>query len=627
MNMLRLNQRKSLASLTLLVTTFICSAFSTYSYAETLATATTAETIKESYSLSLLGEPKYAANFTHFDYANPSAPKGGKITIAAIGTYDNFNRYATRGNPLSGNERLIDTLFTSAEDEISSLYPLIAESARYTDTYQWMEIRINPRARFQDGTPITAEDVAFSFEKFMTEGVPQFRSFYKGVNVRAISTLTVRIELPKPDRDQMLGIVGGLAIFPKHFWKDHNLGEPLNIPPLGSGPYKIVDYKLGQYLVYQRVKDYWAAGLPVNRGRYNFDTIRYDYYLDDKVSLEAFKAGAYDLRIEQSPKSWATQYEGGYFDKGFIVKKDEENQAAQQTRWLVFNIQRPIFADPRVRRAIGLAFDFEWMNKALFYGANQQPRSFFQNTIYEATGMPGKDELAWLTPLKGKIPDEVFTQEYQPPKTDGSGNNRKNLLLATQLLKDAGWEIKDKVLVNTQTGKPMEFELLLLSGSSSNSLYVLPFQQSLAKLGIKINVREVDSSQFISRLRSRDFDMLPRPYPAIEYPSSDLMIYWNSAYINSTYNAPGIKDPAIDELTGKISVYQGQAKPLLSLGKALDRVLSWHYLMIPMWYSSHDRYAYWNKFSMPAVRPKGSLGFDTWWYDVSKAEQLPEQRR
>lgn len=623
MNMLRLTQRNGLAPFTLLIMTFIYSVFSSYSYSQTLSTA--AETIKKSYSLSLLGEPKYAVNFTHFDYTNPTAPKGGKATIAVIGTYDNFNRYANRGNPLDGNERLSDTLFTASEDEISSLYPLIAESARYTDTYQWMEVQINPRAGFQDGTPITAEDVAFSFNKFMSEGVPQFRSFYKGVKVRAISDLTVRIELPKPDRDQMLGIVGGLPIFPKHFWKNHNLGEPLNVPPLGSGPYKISEYKLGQYLVYQRVKDYWAADLPVNSGRYNFDIIRYDYYLDDKVSLEAFKAGAYDLRVEQSPKSWATQYKGEYFDKGYIVKKDEENKTAQQTRWLVFNIQRPVFSDPKVRRAISLAFDFNWMNKALFYGANQQPRSFFQNTNYEATGLPSEEELAWLTPLKDKIPVQVFTEEYQPPKTDGSGNNRKNLLLATQLLKQAGWEIKNKILVNTRTGKPMEFELLLLSGS--NSLYVLPFQQSLAKLGIKLNVREIDSSQFISRLRSRDFDMLPRHYPAIQYPGSDLMLYWNSAYIDSSYNGPGIKDPAIDELTRQINSHQGQAKPLLSLGKALDRVLIWHYLMIPMWYSNHDRYAYWSKFSMPKIRPNNSLGFSTWWYDINKAEQLPEQRR
>ncbi|GKX50963.1 ABC transporter substrate-binding protein [Budvicia aquatica] len=621
MNMLRLSRQKNPKLLPLLFTAFIFSAFSSYSHSET----TPPETIKESYSLSLLGEPKYAVNFTHYDYVNPSAPKGGKATIAAIGTYDNFNRYALRGNPLAGSERMNDTLFTASEDEVSSIYPLIAESARYTDSFQWMEVNINPRARFQDGTPITAEDVAFSFEKFMTEGVPQFRSFYKGVKVRAISELTVRIELPEPDRDKMMGIIGGLVIFPKHFWQHHNLGEPLNIPPLGSGPYKISDYKLGQYIVYQRVKDYWAADLPVNRGRYNFDTIRYDYYLDDKISLEAFKAGAYDLRIESSPKSWATQYQGNYFDKGFIVKKDEENKAAQQSSWLVFNIHRPVFSDPRVRKAIGLAFDFEWMNKALFYGANQQPRSFFQNTIYEATGLPSEDELVWLTPLKDKIPGEVFTQEYQPPTTDGTGNNRKNLLLATQLLKDAGWEIKDKVLVNNETGKPMEFELLLLSGG--NSLYVLPFQQSLARLGIKLNVREVDSSQFISRLRSRDFDMLPRPYPAMEYPSSDLMFYWNSAYIDSSYNGPGIQDPAVDELTQKISAHQGQTKPLLSLGKALDRVLTSHYLMIPMWYSNHDRFAYWNKFSMPEVRPNSSLGFDTWWYDVNKAEQLPEQRR
>lgn len=621
MNTQQSNQRKNFLSLLLI----LCFFFLATLFSQNISAQEKTDNIKESYALSLLGTPKYPKDFKHFDYANPNAPKGGSITLPVIGTYDNFNRYALRGNPLSGSERLSDTLFTSSQDEISSLYPLIGTSARYIDTYQWMEVSINPNARFNDGSPITAEDVAFTFKKFMTEGVPQFRSIYKGVEVKAISDSIVRFELPKPDRDQMLGLVGGLPIFPKHFWQNHNLGEPLGSPPLGSGSYMISDYKLGQYIVYKRIENYWAADLPVNRGRYNFDTIRYDYYLDDNVAIEAFKAGAYDLRVEPSPKNWATQYQGKFFDLNYIVKKDLENQAAQDTRWLAFNIQRPIFSDPKVREAITLSFDFQWMDNALFYGAYQQPRSFFQNTVYEATELPSEEELVWLTPLKDKVPPEVFTQVYQPPKTDGSGYNRTNLLRAAQLLKEAGWEISNGVLINSKTRQPFHFELLLLSGS--DALYVLPFQQSLQKLGIKMNIRSVDSSQYVSRLRSRDFDMIPRRYPAMEYPSTDTLIYWNTAYIDSTYNTPGISDPAVDQLTQQISEHQGQEKPLLSLGHALDRVLTWHHLMIPMWYTNHDRFAYWNKYSMPAIRPTSSLGLDTWWYDSEKAALLPENRR
>ncbi|WP_422529055.1 extracellular solute-binding protein [Serratia fonticola] len=583
-----------------------------------------AETLNESYAFATLGEPKYSTDFSHFDYVNPAAPKGGDVRLAAIGTYDNFNRFASRGVPGERTGELYDTLFTSSDDEPSSYYPLIAESARYPADMRWMELDINPRARFHDGSPITAADVAFTFNKFMTEGVPQFRSSYKGVTVKAISRLTVRIELPKPDRDQLLGLLS-LPVMPESFWKDHKLNEPLTVPPLSSGPYKISSYRLGQYITYERVRDYWAANLPVNRGRYNFDTLRYDYYLDDKVALEAFKAGAYDFRVEGSPKSWATQYQGGNFARNFIIKQDETNQAAQNARWLAFNIQRPIFADRRVREAITLAFDFDWMNKALYYDAYQRANSYFQNTEYAASGYPDAAELAWLAPLKDKVPAEVFTSIYQPPTSDGSGNDRANLLKATELLKQAGWEVKNQQLVNSKTGKPFTFELMLPSGS--NFQYVLPFQHNLKRLGIDMQIREIDISQFTRRMRERDFDMMPRVYPAMPFPNSNLQIYWATEYLNSSYNSPGVSDPAVDALIEQIMKHQGDEKALLSLGRALDRVLTWNMYMLPMWYSNHDRYAYWDKFSSPAVRPAYSIGFDNWWFDVNKAARLPAQRQ
>ncbi|MDF1894621.1 extracellular solute-binding protein [Rahnella contaminans] len=589
-----------------------------------LSLSAQAEVIQDSYAFAILGEPKYVSNFTSFDYVNPAAPKGGQITLAAIGTYDNFNRFASRGNPAVRSGSLYDPLFTTSSDEIGSYYPLIADSARYDSQYRWVEVDINPRARFNDNTPITASDVEFTFKKFMTEGVPQFRVVYKGVEVKAISRLTVRMVLPKADKDMMLGLLG-LPILPKAFWEKHKFNEPLSTPPLGSGPYRISDYKLGQYITYSRVPDYWAANLPVNRGRYNFDTIRYDYYLDDNVALEAFKSGAFDFRMETSPKNWSTQYQGGNFSKNFIVKADEENQAAQDTRWLAFNIHRPQFADRKVREALTLAFDFDWMNRALYFDAYQRVDSYFQNTEYAAKDYPNVAELAWLGPHKNQIPAEVFSTLYKPPRTDGTGNDRANLLKATGLLKEAGWEVRNQVLVNSKTGKPFTFELLLPGGG--NSQYVLPFQHNLQRLGIKMSIREVDNSQFVRRMRQRDYDMIPTVYPAMSYPSSDLQIYWNTKYLDSTYNKPGVSDPAIDKLTDEIAANQGKPDALLSLGHALDRVLTWNMYMIPMWYTHHERYAYWDKFSMPAIAPANGLELDTWWYDMNRAARLPAQRR
>ncbi|WBM71956.1 extracellular solute-binding protein [Buttiauxella sp. WJP83] len=589
-----------------------------------IAASSQAENIKESYSFAVLGEPKYAVNFTQFDYVNPAAPKGGNITLSAIGTFDNFNRYALRGNPGVRTEALYDTLFTTSDDEPGSYYPLIGEMARYPGNFAWAEIEINPRARFHDGTPIKASDVAFTFNKFMTEGVPQFRLVYKGAKVRSISPLTVRIELAEPSKERMLGLFS-LPVFPEKFWKDHKLSDPLSAPPPASGPYKITAWRMGQYITYSRVSDYWAANLPVNRGRWNFDSIRYDYYLDDNVAFEAFKAGAYDYRLEVSAKNWATRYTGKNFANRFIVKEEQPNDAAQDTRWLAFNIQRPIFEDRKVREAIGLAFDFEWMNKALFYGAYNRANSYFQNTEYAARDYPNADELTILAPMKKDLPPEVFTTIYNPPKSRGDGFDRNNLLKALNLLKEAGWELKDQKLVNVKTGKPLSFELLI--GSNGNTQWVLPFQHNLQRLGITMEVRQVDNSQLTNRLRSRDYDMMPTLYSAMPYPSADVQISWASEYVDSTYNAPGVKSPVVDKLISQIVAHQGDKQKLLPLGRALDRVLTWNNYMIPMWYMAADRFAWWSKFSKPAIHPLYTSGFDTWWYDVNKAAQLPANRR
>ncbi len=583
-----------------------------------------AQTIKENYAFAVIGEPKYAINFTHFDYVNPAAPKGGNITLAVIGTFDNFNRYALRGNAAVRTEDLYDALFTTSDDEPGSYYPLIAEMTRYADDFSWAEISLNPKATFHDGSPITARDVAFTFNKFMTEGVPQFRLIYKGTTVKAIAPLTVRIALAKPGKEDLLSLFT-LPVMPEKFWKDHKLSDPLGKPPLGSGPYRISQWRMGQYITYTRVKDYWGASLPVNRGRWNFDNIRYDYYLDDNVSFEAFKAGAYDFRQEGDAKNWATRYLGKNFASHYIVKDEQKNESAQNTRWLAFNNQRPLFKDRRVREALTLAFDFEWMNKALFYNAYARANSYFQNTEYAARSYPDAAELLLLAPMKAQLPPEVFTAIYQPPVSKGNGFDRGNLLKASQLLKEAGWELKDKKLVDAKTGKPFAFKLLLPAGS--NNLWVMPFQHNLERLGITLNVRQVDNSQLTNRLRSRDFDMMPRTVQTTPWPGTDLQISWGSEYIDSTYNTPGVTSPVIDNLIAQIIDAQGNKEKLVPLGRALDRVLTWNYYMLPMWYMPSDRLAYWDKFSMPAQRPIYTIGFDTWWYDVNKAAKLPAARR
>ena len=582
-----------------------------------------AQTIKESYAFAVLGEPKYDANFTHFDYVNPAAPKGGNITLSAMGTFDNFNRFALRGVAAERTDSLYDTLFVTSDDEPGSYYPLVAEAVRYADDFSWAEVTLNPRARFHDGSPVKASDVAFTFHKFMTEGVPQFRIVFKGTTVKAIAPLTVRIQLAEPSKESMLSLFS-LPVMPESFWKDHKLSDPISTPPLAGGPYRITSWRMGQYLVYSRVKDYWAANLPVNRGRWNFDTIRYDYYLDDNVAFEAFKAGAFDMREEVSAKNWATRYIGKNFSNHYIVKDEQKNESAQDTRWLAFNIQRPVFADRRVRQAITLAFDFEWMNKALFYDAYSRTNSYFQNTEYAARDYPDAAELTLLAPLKAEVPPEVFTTIFVPPTSKGSGYDRDNLLKASALLDEAGWVLKNQKRVNAQ-GKPLTFELLLSSGG--NNQWVLPFQHNLERLGITLDIRQVDNAQITNRMRNRDYDMMTRLWQAQPWPSANLRISWASEYINSSYNAPGVSSPAIDTLIGKIIAAQGDKEKLLPLGRALDRVLTWNYYMLPMWFMAKDRLAYWDKFSKPSVRPIYSLGFENWWYDVNKAAKLPAERR
>ena len=455
-------------------------------------------TITSDY-LTLRGEPLNKKGWTHFSYVNPAAPKGGAVTLHAVGTYDNFHRYALRGSWAEGYEYLYDTLMTGSSDESGTLYPLIASKVEYAVDYSFVIFDINPNAKDQDGNAITAEDAAFSFNIVFEKGVPQFRSYYAGVTVKALSKNRVRFDLEQDRTKEKIMALARTTIFPKHFWQNHDFSEPLISPPLGTGSYRVKDYKMGQYVVLERVKNYWAADLPVNKGQYNFDTIRYDYYRDSNVAFEAFKAGEYDFREENSAKNWATAYKGKLFEDGTIIREEIEHEVAQGLSSLVFNIQRPIFSDRRIREALNYFFDFEWMNKNLFYNQYKRTISYFQNTRYEAKDLPTNDELRVLEPLRGKIPDEVFMAEYNPPVSPGNGYIRENARKAMQLFKEAGWVLKNGKLINAATGALFEFELLIHDNSVER--YAIPYQRNLERYGITMKIRNVDVSQYVNRLR------------------------------------------------------------------------------------------------------------------------------
>ncbi|HAG96074.1 MAG: hypothetical protein CMK83_21225 [Pseudomonadales bacterium] len=585
-----------------------------------LSTVSLANDIISSHGIAMHGDMKYAKDFSHFEYTNPEAPKGGTATLAVAGTFDSFNPDIVKGDASAYVALTYDTLMVQARDEPFTVYGLVAESVEYPEDRSWIIFHINPAARFHDGHPITAEDVVFTFNTLVEKGSPFYSAYYADVvKVEALDTQRVKFTARDGKNRELPLVLGQLKVLPKHFWENRDFGEANLDLPLGSGPYRIKSFETGKTIVLQRVADYWAKDLPVQKGMYNFDTLHVDYYRDQTVMLEAFKSGRYDYREENQSKRWATEYDGDKFQSGEIIKKEIVHQNPTGMQAFVMNTRRDLFKDPRVRKALDLAFDFEWTNKQLFYGAYNRTESYFSNSELAATGLPSEAELALLAPYREDIPEAVFTKVYSSPTTDGSGNNRKNIRAAIKLLKDAGWTFRGTDLVHAESGQPFRFEILLYSKDFER--IVLPYVKNLKKLGIEASARLVDSTNYIRIVRDFEFDMIIGSFGQSNSPGNEQRDYWFSKFADhkGSRNLIGVKDPVVDVLIEEIISAQTR-DDLVAACRALDRVLLWSHYVVPQWHINKHRLAYWNKFEQPAIAPiYGDVGFYTWWAKQPKA--------
>jgi microcin C transport system substrate-binding protein len=581
-----------------------------------------AEQTKPAHGIAMHGDLKYGVDFKNFDYVNPDAPKGGSVRLGTIGTFDTFNSFIIKGNAAVGLGFLYDNLMYGASDEAFTQYGQLAESVEVPEDRSWVAYTLRKEAKWHDGKPVTVDDVIWSFNTLMEKGSPFYRFYYGSVaEVVKTGDRSVRFNFKPGENRELPLIVGQLTILPKHYWQGRDFTKTTLEPPIGSGPYKIEKFEPGRSITYVRVKDWWGESLAVNKGQYNFERIRYDYYRDGTIALEAFKAGEFDYRAENSSKAWATAYKIPNVDKGLIKLEQINHNRSSGMQAFVFNSRRDIFKDRAVRQALAYGFDFEWSNKNLFYGQYSRTRSFFDNSELAATGLPDKDELAVLEPYRGRVPDEVFTTEYNPPANDGSGKVRKNLRIASKILKAAGWVIKDGKRVHEKTGRVLEFEVLLVSPLFER--IVLPFAKNVEKLGVKINVRTVDSSQYRRRIDTHDYDVIVGGAGQSLSPGNEQRSYWGSVAADTEggRNTIGIKDKAIDELIEKV-IAAPDRKTLITTVKALDRVLQWGHWVIPHWHAKYDRIAYWNKFGRPKVTPVQGNQFLAWWVDPTKEKAL-----
>jgi microcin C transport system substrate-binding protein len=581
------------------------------------------------HALSLFGEVKYPAGFKHFDYVNPQAPKAGTVRMIAIGTFDNFNMAVSgvRGQIAAGLNFAYNTLMAEALDEVSTEYGLLAESVKHPDDFSSATYRLRAEARWHDGKPVTVDDVIFSLEAFKKHH-PQYAAYYRSVTkVEKTGDRDVTFTFDGPGNRELPLIVGQLYVLPKHWWEGtdanggkRDIGQTRLEAPLGCGPYRVKSFVAGRTVIYERVPDYWGKDLNINIGRDNFDELRFEYFRDPTIALEAFKGDSVDWRTENSALNWATRYDFPARTEKRVILEEFPIRNAGGMQAFVFNTRRAKFSDPRVRRAFNYAFDFEEMNKQLFFGQYSRVGSFFEGTELASRGLPEGEELAILETVKGKVPPEVFTTPYTNPTGGNPEAVRANLREGVRLLKDAGWEIRDRRLVSVKTKEPMTIEFLI--DNPTYERIVLFYKPALERLGVTVTARTVDDAQYENRLRSWDYDAVIGSWGQSLSPGNEQRGFWGSAAADQpgSRNLVGIKDPAIDTLIERVIFAKNRAD-LVAATKALDRVLLWHHFVVPQWTYGKVRTARWDRFGHPDNMPRyGAAAFPTvWWWDAQRA--------
>lgn len=582
-------------------------------------------TVSESHGYAQFGALKYPANFSHFDWVNPDAPKGGTMRFMGMGTFDTLNAYTFKGtSPISTanflqygvtglNEPLMagTGYYDPSGDEPTSSYGLIAKSVEYSEDRSWVVFNLRPQARFHDGKPITAYDVAFSYRLLLKEGHPQYRTSLQEVKrVDILNRHRIRFVFKRSGNPLLILRLGELPVLPQHYWKDRDFKATTFEPPLGSGPYRITQVNPGRSLTFERVKNWWGEKLPVNRGKYNFDRVEVEFYRDTHVGFEAFKAGVFDFYIEHQAKNWANGYRFPAVARGEVIRAEIPHQIPTQTQALFINSRRATFAERKVREALGLMFDFEWTNRALFNSAYVRAKSYYPNSEFSATGTPKGAEWLLLSPYRKQLPKRLFSEPFAMPKTDGRGIPRETLRRALGLLADAGWKPSGQYLLNAK-GQPLQFEILLVNPNLERILQ--PYTENLASIGIQANLRTVDRAQYKQRLDQFDFDMILLTLPQTLSPGLEQWLYFHSsqATVKGGKNYAGVNHPVVDALLDKLLSAQTRDEQIAAT-RAIDRVLLWQHYTIPNWYINYHRLAYRNRFAF-VTTPPYTLGLRTWW--------------
>ncbi|USW93294.1 extracellular solute-binding protein [Pseudomonas proteolytica] len=595
-----------------------------------LLLASTVSFAAPQHALTVYGEPaKYPTGFSHFDYVNPEAPKGGSLKRSAleVGRFDHVLPYIDKGIGVSQLDGWVySPLAYRSLDEPYTVYGLVAEKMERAEDGLYLRFFLNPKARFADGKPITAQDVSYSFNLLMTQGSLRFRTLFADVkHVEVEGPLQVRFDFSSNQNRTLPLDVATLPVLPEHWWKSRDFANGGGYEaPLGSGPYKVSKINSGSTITFQRDPDWWGKDLPVNRGLYNFDRLSLEYFGDTEVARQVLRGGAYDFNREFSATGYSIGYNGPALDDGRLQRAHLAKDAPQNSQGYVFNLQKPMFQDRRVRQALAMLWDFEWANRQMMRNLYIRQQSYFSNSPLAATQLPDAQELAILEPLRGQIPDEVFTQVFKAPTTDGSGMIRDKQLQALALLEQAGWTPKGDKLVNA-AGEPLEFTFLNVQNGLERLL--LPYKRNLAQIGITLNIRRIDSSQYVNRLMSRDYDMIVTGFPVTTSPGLELYNYFGSAaaFDRGANNYFVLQNPAVDTLITGLVRATTQTQ-MLSYAHALDRVLQWNYYWIPNYYPPGTSAAWWNRFGRPAIEASNDEALESWW-EVSPTPLTNEQMK